>query len=226
MSENANKIYGKSKNFWKKVNVASYIFFLRLIGLWQSSSSPSIHHLNYLIFIITILNSIHQHLRLFSIHWKAMIFSIHWKAQIWKQVSFLLKVPNFLGVFARLCFPIPVHPLVWDWNSKIEDYPPSPPIAKCVTSHLVRILETLPAQPSFSSLPSRYPIISPGSVTLDLHSPLLSLCLHHCIFSILYVHHLVFWWSHISWPLASSQYSYKVFLAVSALILPHWPLPL
>ena len=53
-----------------------------------------------------------------------MIFSIHWKAQIWKQVSFLLKVPNFLGVLARLCFPIPVHPLVWDWNSKIEDYPP------------------------------------------------------------------------------------------------------
>ena len=32
MSENANKIYGKSKNFWKKVNVASYIFFLQLIG--------------------------------------------------------------------------------------------------------------------------------------------------------------------------------------------------
>ena len=55
MSENANKIYGESKNFWKKVNVASYIFFLRLIGLWQSSSSPSIDHLNYLIFIITIL---------------------------------------------------------------------------------------------------------------------------------------------------------------------------
>ena len=55
MSGNGNKIYGKSKNFWKKVNVASYIFFLRLIGLWQSSSSPSIHHLNYLIFIITIL---------------------------------------------------------------------------------------------------------------------------------------------------------------------------
>ena len=66
MSENANKIYGESKNFWKKVNVASYIFFLRLIGLWQSSSSPSIRHLNYLIFIITILNSIHQHLRLFE----------------------------------------------------------------------------------------------------------------------------------------------------------------
>ena len=167
MSENANKIYGESKNFWKKVNVASYIFFLRLIGLWQSSSSPSIHHLNYLIFIITILNSIHQHLRLFSIHWKAMIFSIHWKAQIWKQVSkFFVKSSKFFGCFCTSLFPNSctstcVRLKFQDWRL------PPLPIAKCVTSHLVRILETLPTHiPPLLLLP---PVKVSDYITRECH---------------------------------------------------------
>ena len=99
-----------------------------------------------------------------------------------KTSKFFVKRSKFFGCFCASLFPNSctstcVRLKFQDWRL------PPLPIAKCVTSHLVRILETLPTQPSFSSLPSRYPIISPGSVTLDLHSPLLSPCLHHCSFS-------------------------------------------
>ena len=188
--KNSNNVWEREQDLWRKQKLLEkgergLIYFL-LAAYWImtiiiiTNHTPSqlfdLHHNHPLIRSISIYDS-------FSIHWKAMIFSIHWKAQIWKQVSkFFVKSSKFFGCFCTSLFPNSctstcVRLKFQDWRL------PPLPIAKCVTSHLVRILETLPTQPSFSSLPSRYPIISPGSVTLDLHSPLLSPCLHHCSFS-------------------------------------------